>query len=433
MLIYRPTALALLIALLVGPATYPAMGQGSTPYLNVQPIGDFIPLEVKLGYRMSPATEIVVGALWNDGSENQIDLFRLDANLNNVTVLETQSAVDSGQVFGLGDWCIGADADALPYIENFNVQVVRLDSLGDTVIVIGDSLSSQYTTTDCITLDNGDWIISAHNFDLKRIDYFRSTDQGLNWNLSFSFQPPSNNVIGPFEGGYRDTSDAVDNNIGTTYQIDNGLIQSALLDPNTGNPMGIVDIFSHPFDIGNGFLKECDGITYAGFASGLCNSGNDVWGGSINLITGSLDTMLLNNVDTGNTLGFQSVSVSAGVFGGNAQFHHFSNEHVVVPFDGVSWGTPFPVSSYPFQEEGGPVDSLTSKTNDRIYVAGLARGGNAMNLYLAVATLDPALIDIPQQEAAQVPIPFLSSWSLAVLTLLLAGAAWTARRQRMVE
>lgn len=423
-----PTTRATLIAIAFGIFT---AATDANPYVDINPFTDHLSLEARIDF--SPDDELYVADLWDNGSESQIDVYRMSAGPSGTMVLNSDMALDSGQLFGVGDWCWGPDYGAFPYIAanggSFDIRVggymVATDTTATTTI--SDSLGDRYTSTDCSTLDNGDFIISAQNFDTGEIDYFRSADQGLNWNLSASYSLSTDLIIGPFDG-YRPTSGAVGDAVGTTYQRDDGLIQAALVDPLTGTASGTVDIFNHADDIGSGLVLECDGLLYDIRAYGLCNSGDDVWGGSIDTTDGGLWTVQLNDVSPGSSLSFFGVSVSAGFFDGQTQFHNFSNQHVVTPLEGTTWGTSFSVPSYPYGSVGGPVDSVTSDSMGRIYVAGNAEGGSSGASYLAMATVDPSLIEAPVQTAGGATIPLLTPATLVLLALLLAFAGAHARR-----
>lgn len=402
-----------------------ATAEANGHILDVQQIADHGSLELKT--TLVAPDRLLVADLFDNGSANQIDLYGFTAAPGGVALLDDSIGLGVGEVFGLGDWCVGPSSAAVPFVDrnggSFDLQVARYAlSTGATgVITVSDSLADRYTTTDCSVLDDGTFILSALNFDDGTVDYFSSPDEGTSWSLEGTYSPSGGVVIGPFSGGFRPTSGARGNHMGTVAQIASGEIIAGQVDPLTGTPLGEVPIFNHLREIGNGFLKECDGLVFEDFAFGLCNRGDAAWGGSIDLSNGGLKTVQLNLVGVGARFDFQGVSVSAGVFGGVTQFHTFTDRHVVTPFDGSSWGTPFEVTDYPFSDEGGPVDSSAAESLARIFIAGMVGGGGAGNVYPAVATLDPTLIEAPPGGAG-VAIPTLSSAALAVLILLFAVA-----------
>lgn len=390
-------------------------------------------LEIKSG--INPADLLLVGELHDNGTDNQIDLHTFSAAPDGVTPVDVYSGLATGNVFGMGDWCVGPDYAAMPYIDraggSFDIGIAgyAYSSATTMTAVIPDSVGAQYTTTDCSVLDDGTFMVSAQNFGAGTMDYFSSTDQGLSWNLQASFSLPSGSIISPFNGGIRPTSTALGNNLGTAVQSTSGEVLAAFVDPLTGQPVDSLSLGDHSAAIGNGFLKECDALGYGGndYVFGLCNLGDTVRGSAIYVPDWTpIGEFSLNSVDIGATFDFQSVSVSAGVFGGREQFHNLSNEHVVVPHDD-GFGTPFTVPAYPFSEQGGPLDSTASQSMERIFVTGLVRGGSADNVYPAIATIDPTLIDAAQ-TAGEAAIPLLTPAGLALLALLLSVAGVRAQQ-----
>lgn len=417
-------------------ATFPDRAVADSHLRSVDPIVTIEreSLEIKTG--INPADLLLVGELHNNGTENQIDLHTFSASPDGVTLGDSFGGLDTGNVFGMGDWCVGPDYAAMPYIDraggSFDIGIAGYDYSAATAVttVISDSVGPQFTTTDCSVLDDGTFMVSAQNFGAGTMDYFRSTDQGLSWNLQASFSLPSGSIISPFDGGIRPTSTALGNNLGTAVQSTSGEVLAAFVDPLTGEPIDSLSLGDHSAAIGNGFLKECDILGYGGndYVYGLCNLGETVRGAAIHVPDWTpMGEFSLNNVDIGATFDFQAVSVSAGVFGGREQFHNFSNEHVVIPHDD-GFGTPFTVPDFPFFEEGGPLDSTASQSMERIFVTGLVRGGSADNVYPAIATIDPSQIDVAQ-TAGEAPIPLLSPAALALLALMLGLAGVRSWRE----
>lgn len=401
---------------------------------DVQPVVTIERESLEIKTDINPADLLLVGELHDNGTENQIDLHTFSAAPDGVMPVDSFSGLATGNVFALGDWCVGPDYAAMPYIDraggSFDIGVTGYFYSGATTMttIIPDSVGAQYTTTDCSVLDDGTFMVSAQNFGAGTMDYFSSTDQGLSWNLQASFSLPSGSIISPFDGGIRPTSTALGNNLGTAVQSTSGEVLAAFVDPLTGQPIDSLSLGDHSAAIGNGFLKECDALGYAGndYVYGLCNLGDTVRGSAIFVPDWTpIGEFSLNSVDIGATFDFQGVSVSAGVFGGQVQFHNFSNEHLVISFDD-SFTTPLTVSDFLFSEQGGPVDSTASQSMERIFTTGLVMGGSADNVYPAVATIDPTLIGAAQ-SAGETAIPMLAPAGLALLALLLSVIGVRAR------
>lgn len=373
------------------------------PYVDLQLVNNHTALEAKIAYRsVAPSFELFLASLWNDGVQNILDLHRFAAGPGGVNVSDTKSSVDAGAAFGLGDFCIGPTYAVLPYINNdFRIHYARwnLTSGAVTTAMINVFAMSTHTTTDCSTLDDGTFVISSTNFG-GVIDYYNSTNQGASWSFDYRYTPPAGEVTGPFKGGYRATSDAVGNDVGTVLQHSDGTLQAIKVDLGANTALGPVSVYSHLGHIGNGSLKECDGYRWGMNAIGLCNSGSEAWSGWIDISNGSLGTAKLNDVAVGSELGFQGVSVSGGHFpfggfrsptgGGSTQYHFFTDKHVAIE-GAQGWSNPVLVPGYPFAGHGGSVDSVTIPELNRIYVVGVAVDQNA-NPYFAVATLNPLLV-----------------------------------------
>ena len=105
---------------------------GQQPWIvNVQEIASYTPLEIKLGYYDSaPATRIGAAVLWNNGTDNVIDIFDIGVDANGVMIDNTFSSVVSGQVFALGEVCVMDDWFIVPYSDNFDLRAIRCAASG---------------------------------------------------------------------------------------------------------------------------------------------------------------------------------------------------------------------------------------------------------------------------------------------------------------
>ncbi|MGD9583767.1 MAG: hypothetical protein AB7V26_08930 [Lysobacterales bacterium] len=431
-----PTLIALTaLTALTAPLGAAPAGALNPAWQSVDPIGSTTPLELKLGYRLGGNNDLLLGSLRNIApNNNAIDLYRLNPTQTGVSIAASQSDLDTGPAFGLGDWCVNANVSFMPYIKNFELRGLRVQNSDNTTTLVSVSppLTDRYTTSDCFTLNAGSrMVIAANNFDQKRIDYFESTDDGQNWTLRYNFQPAGGTVLDPFAGGFRDTHGSVDDiNIGTTWQHSNGHLFSTLFDGGTFMQLGEVDMGDHSAFVGNGFLKEIYGASLATLAYGAANGGNAIAVGVINRASSNFNFRLVNSVGTGSVLPFQGVSGQAfQPATGGYQFHSFSNRQAVTLYDGTS-SSSAEIPGYPFLDTGGPNSSVYSTSMQRIYVAGIADGASLPGGLpgFAVATLDPALVVVPAGNTA-ISVPSATPWWLAMLALTLLGSAiWAVRR-----
>jgi hypothetical protein len=402
-------------------------------WLGLDTVSSTPALEIKLGYRVG-SNKILYAGLRNIGTnKNAIDVTNLQASATGVSVGMTVSGADSGALFGLGDWCIGSTHAVLPYIKDFNVNVLRYNLGTGTIanLQIPASTSDQYTSTDCFTVNSGsEFAIAANNFDQKRLDYYRSTDTGSNWKLQVSYSIVPDSIIDAFAGGFRDTHGEInDEKIGSTYQRGNGILESVTLDWS-GNVLGSAQMGDHSAFVGNGFLKEMDGLQHDGHAVGIANGGTAIAVGLIDLSDGSFDVNLTNNVGTGSVFPFQGVTLSPYGTNADTEFHYFTNQHARISYNG-GMGTSVLIDGYPFENNGGPVDSVDSSSLARIFVAGIYQGAGGGPV-TAIATLDPATVaangNPPGGGPAAVPTLDWRALILFGLLLLLIGGLVVRRR-----
>jgi len=62
-----------------------------------------------------------MAALYNDGTDNIIDVYDLSLGSDGVTVNNSFLDAAMGQVFGLGDICVLGDYFVMPFIQDFNL------------------------------------------------------------------------------------------------------------------------------------------------------------------------------------------------------------------------------------------------------------------------------------------------------------------------
>ncbi len=424
-------AAALAVTVFTGTA---AGGDLNPGWVGLDTVSDNLALELKLGYRAG-SNELLYAGLWNSGQNNNVlEVKNLQTSLTGVTVGTSVNNADSGALFALGDWCIGPTYAVLPYIKDFNVNVLRYNFGNGTVatVQIPASTTDQYTSTDCFTLNGGsEFVIGTNNFDQKRLDYFRSLDAGQSWIIGVTYKPPGDDIIDAFAGGFRDTHGAIgDQLIGSTYQRGKGALESVALDWS-GNVAGLTPMGDHSAFVGNGFLKETDGLQYDNHAIGVANGGTAIAAGLIDLNGGAFDFTITNSVGGGAVFPFQGVTLSAFDNKGNTEFHYFTNRHVRVSNNGVL-GVPEPIGGYPFQDNGGPVDSAASSELARIFVAGIYQGGNrgVGGPVTAVATLDPAAVVAGGSGGSPAAVPALDPRMLVVLGVMFMVAGGVALRRR---
>lgn len=417
----------LLIALL--PATVAAQ---ANPWVDIQTVSSEQPLEIRLSGWVDTDT-FYGGMLYNNGSTNVLDFYDLTASGTGVTVAGSSLSLDTGDIFALGDWCIGNNFVLLPYINDFDVRAIRVDNTGTpTVIDIPGTDITNFTTTDCFTTNAAaDFWIGTLDFDNGRTSLFRSTDEGANWNLEFNYNPAGETIIGPFSGGFRTRFGALnDARIGLSYQLGSGSLHATALEPD-GSLFYDVDFdgFSpHSGFIGNGFLKECDGRQYGGNAWGICSGGTRVGISYIDLTTGGPDFRLGNTV-VANDYSFQGLGLGFSQDRQDTHAHAFSNRHVRARIGGGNLILES-VSDYPFRDIGGPVDATENDT--RIYVGGgwrPQRGDGTPQF--TIATLDPTLVVGQPLGDPTAAVPALNRTAVLILFGVMALIGIVAARRRM--
>lgn len=422
---------------------------GQAPWiLNVQEIASYTPLEIKLGYYDStPDTRIGAAVLWNDGTDNLIDIYDIGVDANGVTIDNTFSSVVSGQVFALGEVCVMDDWFIVPYSDNFDLRAIRWNSVTAEDIAI-DTGATNHTMTDCAAFDGSVAGIASLDFDNGEIDYYTSSDQGANWSLSFSYKPPGDTIIGPFGGGFRPKTGLAPlplggYGIGVTYQRQTGSLESVLLDPSDGSilggPVNYDGFASHGSFIGNGSLKETAGLALGsfGYAFGAANGGSAIGFSWLDLDTGTPDFRLLNQVTT-NNLGFQGLDLDYTTETDKLFIHTVTNRHVRLAYDLGAGTHQFEViPDYPFADVGGPVGVAVG--NGRMYVAaaGFPIGFRGSEPRLMIATMNPDSAVMQGQPLGTIPggpggnavsIPTLQRGGLILLVLLVTGLVWVRMR-----
>jgi len=424
-----------LLAGMLGLVT-PGMAQTPPWVVNHQAVADYTPLEIKMGYYDdAPGTRIGIAALYTDGQQNIIDVFDVSVEATGIVDTTRFASVDTGQIFGLGEICIGSNYFLAPYIKDFNVGVLRWDGNGAEARVVDDS-AVNHTNTDCFRL-GASYRIASLNFDLGRMEYFESADSGLNWSLGVSYSPDSDFMIGPFSGGFRPKSGALDTGmgeaIGTVFQRASGPLEAVALDATDGAVLGSVDFdeyADHGAFIDNGHLKECDGRIINGYPVGICNGGNAIGLSYIDPVSGQPEFELLNSVAAGSDLDFQGLSVSYNLTPDALYVHSFSSRHARVRWDLTDSSRQLEeIPGYTFADIGGPV--ATAFGDSRLFVAGAGfPDGTEPAPVLSLATLNPdpdVMIGQPLGPGPggpdSVPVPSLNPAGLAVLVVLMAGLA----------
>lgn len=431
---HHPTRAGTLVMLALGLSATGLDAGTTNPWVDVQTVSGEQPLEIRLSGWADSST-FYAGMLYNDGSDNVLDWYELDAGAGGITVMDSALSVDSGEIFALGDWCIGANFAVMPYIKDFDVYALRVDDTGTTsTMMLPGTGTANFTTTDCLTTDGGsEFWIGTLNFDDGNLSLYNSMDEGAGWSHGFDYDPSGDSVIGPFSGGFRSRFGSVnDAMIGISYQLATGPLKAAAFDPD-GTLLGQVDFdtFSpHGSFIGNGHLKECAGRQYQGLAWGLCNGGQRLALSNIDLSTADPGFRLLNATTSG-FYSFLGVGLGFSDTPDEIHAHAFSNRHIRVRYDINSGGLqPEAVADYPFTDIGGPVDAVENAT--RIFVGGgyisTPRGDDTP--VFAIATLDPAqVVGAPLGDPAA-SVPTLNTTTVFVLLGLvsLIGIAATRRR-----
>lgn len=415
--------------------------------VNIQEIAGYTPLEIKLGYDDSGSTlRLGAAVLYNNGSQNVIDVYNFSADANGVTVDDTFSSVATGDVFALGELCLQNDVFIAPYIDNFDVRAIRWDGMQAWDVAVDTSLTN-HTTSDCIDLGAGLAGITALDFDFGEIDYYASGDNGASWSVGASYSIGGDPIIGPFGGGFRPKSGAAPlpgggTGLGLTYQLDSGPIHSVLLDPSDGSLAGGPidwDTFSpHGGFIGNGYLKEIAGLPLpsTGYAFGAANGGTHIGLGWLDFNDGSTGFQLLNEVVT-NELGFQGLALEYSMAPDTLFTHVLSNRHIRMGYD-FNTGTMFyeEIPGYPFADIGGAVDAVHG--GQRLYIGAAGLGtfrGTQTSFQIATMNTDPAVMEgVPMGGAPGGPdtgaqaIPVLGPAGLLALLALLLVLAFARLR-----
>jgi hypothetical protein len=425
-------------------------GDFSAPWVeNVQSItpDSIEPLEVKTAIdTLEPVTRIGASVLVDDDGENRLDNYIFSADADGVTMESAFIDVARGDVFGLGDVCFSDGDFVVPYIDNFNVHAAGFNLSGSFDIEVAGG-TTQHTATDCVVTDDSTFNITALDFDNGEIDAFESLDLGASWSNAFSYKPSDGDIIGGFGGGFVPTAGALpvtmgDDAVGLTYQLDSGPIHSAALRRNDGTLLGppvSFDAFaSHGSFIGNGKLKEMDGLALPGFdhAFGAANGGTHVGFGWIELSSGTPGFQLLNQVTT-SEIGFQSVAMAKSDVDTGFHLHVFSNRHTRMAYDTASGSMTFEeIPQYPLADVGGPVS--VEAGNDRLYVFATGSfdrsGGAGPGLSVVTMNPDPDVMEgIPLGGAPGGPdsarqIPALGSAGLFALLALVLCLGWLRLR-----
>jgi hypothetical protein len=205
-----------------------------------------------------------------------------------------------------------------------------------------------------------------------------------------------------------------------------------------GPPVSFDAFASHfPF-IGNGKLKEMDGLALPGFdyAFGAANGGDRIGFGWVELSTGTPGFQLLNPV-TSNEFDFQSVALAKAATETGFDLHVFSNRHTRMSYSTASGGMTFEeIPQYPLADVGGPVS--VEAGSDRLYVfaAGGFGGSRGTGPGLTVVTMDPdpnVMQGVPLGGAPDGPnptrqIPVLGPAGLAALLVMMLGLGWLRLR-----
>jgi len=422
---------------------------GDQPWIvNVQEIASYTPLEIKLGYYDSaPDTRIGAAVLWNDGTDNVIDIYDIGVDATGVTIDNTFSSVVSGQLFALGEVCVMDDWFIVSYSDNFDLRAIRWNSVSAEDVAI-DTGTTNHTMTDCVAFDGVVAGVASLDFDNGEIDHYTSGNQGASWTADFSYTPAGGRIVGPFGGGFRPKTGLAPlllggYGIGVTYQLQTGSLESVLLDSADGSILGgpvNYDVFaSHGQFIGNGSLKETAGLALGsfGYAFGAANGGSAIGFSWLELETGAPDFRLLNPVIT-NYLGFQGLDINYTIETGKLFIHTMTNRHVRMTYDLGAGTHEFEViPDYPFTDVGGPVGVAVG--NNRLYVAaaGFPTGASGGEPRLMIATMNPDSTVMQGEPLGTTPggpgddalaIPTLQRGGLIMLILLVTGLVWLRAR-----
>lgn len=441
----------LLLLLCCAVSTTLLAGQFATG-IYVDQVSTNLALEIRAGYPIG-SDKVLYSGLYNNGSDNVIEFKMLNASPTGVSIDQDLGDVDSGQIFGLGDWCFSGNYAVMPYIKDFDVHVLRYDLTNNSfdTMLVAPSQTAQYTSTDCMRFELGASIrltIAVNNFDAKGIDYFDSEDDGANWNLGIEYRLDGGlNIIDAFAGGFRDTHDAAtSDSIGATYQRNDGVVEAARI-TLVGAVLGTRTIADGSSLINNGHLKELDGNVVAEYCFGGANLGETISGAFVN--TGNGDVGLGDQFDNpagdNPVFGFSGMDITArewpaspGLF----NLYYQSNRLLGMQFDASNqqFSNAVQFSDFPFMGNGGPAEAFYADfgTVGRLLSFGVSNenlrdtagflGGTF------VATIDPTTaVTEPVQPLMGLPgvaVPLLNRQMLLLMLLLIAavGAITLARR-----
>lgn len=422
-----------------------------SPLVGVQEIAPYTPLELKLGVDNSgSALRLGAAVLYNDGSENVIDLYNFSADANGVMIDNSIMGVASGDVFALGELCLQNGYFVAPYIDNFDVRALRWDDMQAMDAAV-DTTATNHTTTDCVDLGAGMAGITSLNFDAGEIDFYGSADSGASWNLEASYSVGGDSIIGPFSGGFRPKSGAAPlplggTGLGITYQLASGPLHSVLLDPDDGStvggPLNWDSFGSHSSFVNNGSLKEIGGLAVPSFsyAFGAANGGSGIGFSDLDLSDGSQSFRMLNAVMT-NELSFQGLALEPTATIDDLFVHIFSNRHIRVRYDLMDDTKTFEeIPDYPFEDNGGPVDVAAGE--GRLFVGGVGflggfRGQGTPGFQIATMNPDPAVMlgeplgtgtGTGGNGGTNLPVPTLDRLGLLLLLALFVSLAWLRLR-----
>lgn len=424
----RLTGVVLVLAV-AGPA-----GAGSiAPGIHADSISPNAALELNVGYR-SGTDKILYSGLFDSGADNSLEFRMLSATQNTVSVDQDLGVVDSGQIFGLGDWCFSSGYGVMPYIKDFNVHALKYDLVTGNVFTVrlDDSLGAQYTNSDCFALDGGSTlVIGANNFDAKGLDYFVSLDDGLNWQLEVQYRPTAGQIIDGFAGGFLDSHGTFDgSHIGSIYQLSGGTVESVALQLD-GTVVGTREIADGGSFIGNGSLKETDSYGFWEYCFGIANLGGTLSVAFIDTTTGNVHFgPFFDNQPGANALfGFEGVDLSGRALNATVADVFLTSQHLYLSrFDAAThqFSNSRTAIDYPLAGNGGPVDGFWSGDKERLFLfgVGLSFRGAAGGSTVAVI-VDPETIRTAPVEGGlgSVPVSVLGhgAW-LVLLSLLIAVA-----------
>lgn len=460
------TRLANSLLLLLGCAVCTTLSAGQfAPGIYVNQVSTNLALEIRVGYPIGD-NKLLFSGLYNNGSDNVIELKMLGASTTGVSIDQDLGDVDSGEIFGFGDWCNSGNYAVMPYIKDFNVYILRYDLNNDSfeTMLVEPSQTNQYTSTDCMGFQIGanfELVIGANNFDAQGIDYFSSEDDGDTWNLAIQYRLDGDlGIIGPFNGAIRDTHEALDDNtIAAAYQRNDGVVEAASI----GLDGTVNDILSSTpaIDlIGNGSLKEmamlvidfieidrvCFGGAFLGATTrvGFVNTSNG-FGALLDAFAS-----LAGDQPVFDFAGFDITGMPSADNPDRLNLFSQSNQLRWFEFDPIAeqFFNPQQFSDFPFEGNGGPAGLVYANLAGfgRLLSFGVANqaptgsgsGGDTdrgVGGGTFVATIDTATaVTEPVQPVLGLPsglaVPLLNRQMLLLMLLLIAavGAITLARR-----